>query len=139
MGTDMFGADAPSESATATPPAPPAPAPPAAPAAAPPPAPAGAAPNLEQTANKAVAKADADKTVAAVPEASHHVKLEPLAPTVLASTATGAGVGFLVAGPPGALIGAGIGWVAERYQIAGGPVGKAIAKIKSLGGGTKVA
>jgi hypothetical protein len=132
---DTFGADAPSESATAAPPAPaPAPAP-AAPAAAPPAAPAGPAPTLQQAVDKAVAKSDADKAVAAMPEATHHIKLDPLAPTVLGSAATGAGIGFWLGGPPGALVGAGIGWVAERYQIGGGLFGKAVAKIKGFGGG----
>lgn len=136
MPTDMFGAEAPSESATAAAPAAPvaaAPAPTQAAAAAP--APTGAAPSLPQAVEKAVAKAEADKIVAATPEASHHVKLDPLAPVVLGSTAAGAGIGFFLGGPPGALVGAGVGWVAERYQIGGGLFGKAVARIKSLGGG----
>ena len=91
---------------------------------------AGAAPTVQQAVDKATAKVTADAAVATDPHAVHHVKLAPAAPTVLGSTATGAGIGFLVGGPPGAAVGAGIGWVAERYQIGGGPVGKIWGGIK---------
>jgi len=134
---DTFGQEPISESATATPPAPaPAPAPAAtapattaAPTAA---APTTGAPTLQQAVDKAVAKTEADKAVQADPNAMHHVKMAPLAPVVLGSTAAGAGIGFMVAGPPGAAVGAGLGWLAERYQIAGGPFGLAVDKVKSL-------
>jgi pyruvate dehydrogenase E2 component (dihydrolipoamide acetyltransferase) len=136
---DMFGQDAGniSESATATPPAPaatpaaPAPAAATAPATAAAATPA-AAPTLQQAVDKAVAKTEADKAVQADPNAMHHVKLAPFAPTVLGSTATGAAIGFGLGGPPGAAVGAGLGWLAERYQIAGGPFGVAASKVKAL-------
>ena len=50
-------------------------------------------------------------------------RLAPAAPIVLGSTAVGAGIGMALGGPPGALVGAGIGWVTQRYHIAGGPWG----------------
>jgi len=136
MPHDMFGADGVvSESATATPPpdAAPTPAPAApAPAAASPAAAGTPAPTLQQAVDKAVAKTEADKAVQANPDATHHVKLAPLAPVVLGSTAAGAGIGFAVGGPPGAAVGAGLGWLAERYQIGGGPFGIAVNKVKAL-------
>lgn len=78
-----------------------------------------------QTAEqKADAKATADATVATDPSAVHAVHTVGTSGKAMGSTAVGAGVGFMLGGPPGALVGAGIGWVAEKYRIAGGPWGK---------------
>lgn len=135
MPRDMFGAETGtiSESATAT--APPAPAEVAAAAAtaAPAAAPAAGAPTLQQAVDKAVAKTEADKAVAASPHAFHHVQLSATAPVVLGAAAAGAGIGFMVGGPPGAAIGAAIGFVEEKYQlVSGGILGTVIAKGKAL-------
>jgi hypothetical protein len=133
---DVFGADGiQSDGATAAPPMPsmaatvPAPVPVAAVAAAA--APTGPTPTLKQAVDKAVSKASADATVAADPNATHHVKLAPLAPQVVGSTGTMAAAGFLFGGPVGAAIGAGAGWLMSRYQIAGDPVHKVWLKVKS--------
>jgi hypothetical protein len=130
---DMFGTDsgAPSESATVDVPAATAPAPASTPAAT---TPAAGAPTLQQAVNKAVAKGDADKIVNANPDATHHVKLAPLSKPVIGATAAGAALGALVAGPVGAVVGAGVGFVQERYQVAGGLATRVIAKIKSFKG-----
>lgn len=82
------------------------------------------APTLQQAVDKATAKAGADAIVATDPNAVHSVKLAATAPPVLGATAAGAGIGFVVGGPPGAAVGAGVGWVMERYQIGGGPIRK---------------
>lgn len=124
---DVFGTDGVnSDGSTAAPP-------PAGPALPPPAAATAAAaqPTLQQAVDKAVAKAQADAAVATDPNAVHAVKLAATAPIVLGSTGAGAGIGFLLGGPPGAAIGAGVGWVAERYQIGGGPFGKVWNKIKN--------
>ena len=84
----------------------------------------------QQAIDKIDAKAKSDTTVAADPHAVHHVKLLASSPKAWGSTAAGAGIGFIFGGPPGALIGAVIGHVVERYQIAGGPIGKIWDKIK---------
>jgi len=117
-----------------------APAPAAAPAVAPTATPATPPPapvTIDQALAKATAKASADATVAAVPAAVHSVKLAPNAPIVIGSTAAGAGIGMMLGGPPGAALGAGIGWVTERYQIAGGPWGRVWNKLKGWGGKLK--
>jgi hypothetical protein len=101
--------------------------------AAAPPAPATPDP---VTAAQAVAKIDAtavsNAVVAVNPAAVHHVKITGLNAQTGSSAAVGAGVGFLVGGPIGAPIGALIGWGVERYQVAGGPIGKAVAKVKAV-------
>ena len=136
MSIDSFGDDTPtiSESATTAPPVPgaitgtsstPAIAPAAAVASLP------AAPTLQQAVDKAVAKAGADAVVATDPHAVHSVKLAPLAPTVLGSTAAGAAIGTAIFPGPGTLVGAGAGWLVERYQIGGGPFGKVAKKVKA--------
>jgi hypothetical protein len=104
--------------------------PPTLPAATPTVAPGTTAPTLQQSVDKAVAKAGADAVVATDPHAVHSVKLAATAPPVLGATAAGAGVGFMVGGPPGAAVGAAAGWVMERYQIGGGPVRKIWVHIK---------
>lgn len=140
---DSFGDDTPtlSESATADAPVSPAAALAATPvglAASPAIKPAAAvaglpaAPTLQQAVDKAVAKAGADAVVASDPHAVHHVKLAPLAPSVLGSTATGALIGSAILPGPGTLVGAGIGYVAERWQIGGGPFGKVAGKVKGI-------
>ncbi len=106
----IFGAD----TTTAVPPPPPAP-----------------APTPQQSVDKAQAKVTADQAVATDPHAVHAVNIAPAAPTTIGSAATGAGIGFLMGGPPGALVGGAIGWAAERYQIAGGPFGKAASWLKN--------
>ena len=134
---DVFGTDAGTVSEGA--PAADAPAPLAVPAAHPAVAAASApvvsahegAPTLQQAVDKATAKKDADTVVAADPHATHHVKLASLAPSVLGSTATGAAIGMGLGGPPGAALGAGVGFFVEKFQIAGGPFGKLIVTIKS--------
>jgi hypothetical protein len=93
-------------------------------------APVAALPTLDQTVAKAVGKANADAVVATDPHAVHHVVLAAASPKVLGSTGAGAGIGFLLGGPPGALLGAGIGFVSEKWQIAGGPSG-VLAKVKA--------
>lgn len=130
---DMFGADTPTISEGA--PAAPVPSPTAGLSASPAITPAAAvaglpaAPTLQQAVDKAVAKADADQKVATDPNAVHHVKLAPLAPSVLGSTATGALIGSAILPGPGTAVGAGIGWLVERYQIGGGPFGKVAGKV----------
>ncbi len=89
------------------------------------------APTLQQAVDKAVAKASADAIVAIDPHATHSVKKAPLAPAVLGSTATGALIGSAILPGPGTLLGAGIGWGMERYNIAGGPFGKVAGHIRS--------
>lgn len=101
------------------------------PAGAPAPAaPPPAANSLQQAVSKAQDKAKADAAVASDPNASHHVKLAPLAPTVLGSTAAGALIGATILPGVGALPGAAIGWAVERYQVGGGPFGKAWSWVK---------
>jgi hypothetical protein len=78
-----------------------------------------------QTAEvKADAKATADATVATDEQAVHGVQTMGKSPKALGSAAVGAGIGLVMAGPPGALVGAGVGWAIEKYRVAGGPVGK---------------
>lgn len=97
-------------------------------------APTGVTPTATPTATldpatlekKADAKAATDATVATDPSAIHAPNSLPLSKKSLSSAAVGAGVGFMMAGPPGALVGGGIGWLVEKYRIAGGPVGKAM-------------
>ena len=89
------------------------------------------APTLQQAVDKAVAKAGADAVVATDPNAVHAVKMSATAPPVLTATAAGAGIGLLVGGPPGAALGAGVGWVVERYQIGGGPIRKLWVKVRT--------
>lgn len=134
---DVFGADAPaiSEGTTKTPGpsviAAAASAVPAPPGAVPAPAPGTAVPTLQQAVDKAVAKAQSDQQVAADPHATHAVKLAVAAPTVLGSAAAGAVIGSALFPGPGTLVGAGLGWALERYQIGGGPFGKLWGKVKS--------
>jgi hypothetical protein len=87
------------------------------------PAPA-AAPTLQQAVDKAQAKQAADVKVATDPHAVHAVRVAALAPKTLGSTAAGALIGSAILPGPGTLLGAGAGWLAERYQIGGGPWGK---------------
>jgi hypothetical protein len=97
----------------------------------------GPKPTLQQATDKAIAKAGADATVATDPHAVHAVKIAANSPKSLSSTGAGAAAGFLLGGPPGALLGAGLGFLSERYQIGGGPSswwGKAVAKVKSITG-----
>lgn len=89
-------------------------------------APAAAAqPTLQQTINKATAKAEADAKVGTDPNALHHVKLAPLAPINIGAAAAGAMIGSALFPGPGTLVGALAGYVSERWQIGGGPVGRA--------------
>jgi len=98
--------------------------------AVPPPAPA-----TDTTAavaeQKADAKASADATVATDPTAIHAVQTIATSGKALGSTATGAVAGLMIAGPPGALVGAGAGWIVEKYRIAGGPFGKVSDWVKA--------
>lgn len=134
---DVFGADAaPSESSTSTAPSP---APAAttvvtvpAPSLVPAPAPGSTPPTLSQSVDKAVAKAESDVVVATDPNAVHHVKLAATAPMALGGGAAGAGIGFFCGGPVGAAVGGGIGYLAERYQVMGGPLTVILAKVKGL-------
>lgn len=88
-------------------------------------APTGAkAPTLQQAVDKAVAKAGADAKVATDPNAVHSVRLAVAAPIVVGATAAGALIGSAILPGPGTAIGAGVGWLTERYQIAGGPWGR---------------
>jgi hypothetical protein len=84
-----------------------------------------------QAEDKANAKAEADVRVATVPEALHHVKMAIHAPSVWGSTAAGAAIGAAFGGPPGVPIGALVGFAVERYQIFGGPIGRAFHKLRS--------
>lgn len=133
---DKFGEDTGtiSEGAPpATPPAPMATAPAAvAAAAAPAPAPGSPQPTLQQSVDKAVAKAAADKAVAEDPHAVHSVKKAASAPTVLGSTVAGAVIGTAILPGPGTAVGALVGFVTEKYSIFGGPVGKLAAKVKDM-------
>lgn len=98
-------------------------------------APVVAAPTVQQAVDKAVAQANANAVVTTDPHAVHGVVLAANSPKVLSSTGAGAGIGFLLGGPPGALLGAGIGFVSEKWQIAGGPSGlwnKVVTKVKTL-------
>ena len=126
---DYFGQDAPEQDGT--PVAAPADTTPPVPAAAPAAAAGTPAPSLQQAVDKAMAKQKADVVVATDPNAVHAVKLAATAPTVLGSTAAGAAIGMVVGGPPGAAVGAGIGWVTERYHIGGGFFGKGWGKLRA--------
>lgn len=131
IGSDVFGADAPAISeggAMASP----ATAPAAAPAATSAAAPAAAAPakpmTLDQAASKAVAKAKADDKVQTDPGAVHAVNLEATHPSVLGATIAGAVAGSFLP-VVGTGIGALIGFVSSKYQIAGDPLGKVAAPV----------
>lgn len=91
------------------------------------PAPGTASPTLAQAVDKAVAKASADKTVATDPQATHAVNLSATHPNVLGATAAGAAAGSFIPGI-GTAVGAAIGFVSSKYQIAGDPLGKAAGK-----------
>jgi len=123
---DFFGADAPATEGTPIPPASAAPAAAAAAVA----AQVAATPTVQQVVNKAVAKSEADAKVATDPHVTHSTKTAPLAPKVLGSTAAGALIGSAILPGPGTAIGAAAGWLAERYNIGGGPFGKLIDKVK---------
>jgi hypothetical protein len=125
---DHFGADTPASdgSPAATPPIPAAAIKAPAVAVAVP----AVAPTLAQAVDKAVAKAAADVKVAEDPHAVHSVRLAVAAPTVLGSTAVGALIGSAIFPGPGTLIGGVIGWGMERYQLAGGPFGMVVGKVK---------
>jgi len=89
----------------------------------------------KEAETKAVAKVAADATVASDPNAVHAVKLTIKSPKVWASAATGAALGSFIPGAgtvAGAAIGGTLGFLAERHQVLGGPVGKAYDKVKSL-------
>lgn len=88
------------------------------------PPPAAAATTAAVAEQKADAKATADATVAVDPTAIHAVQTITKSGKSLGSTATGALAGLAIGGPPGALVGAGVGFVVEKYRIAGGPFGK---------------
>ena len=62
----------------------------------------------------------------------HSVKKAPLAPAVLGSAATGALIGSAVLPGPGTLVGAGVGWAMERYNVMGGPFGMIAGKVKGV-------
>ena len=88
---------------------------------------------------KADAKATADATVATDPSAIHAVQTIATSGKALGSAGTGAAAGFLIGGPPGALVGAGAGWIVEKYRIAGGPFGKAWDWLKAKRAAMKAA
>ena len=83
---------------------------------------------------KADAKSTADAVVATDPHAVHAVQTIGTSSKALTSTAVGAGIGLVMGGPPGAAVGALIGWGVEKYRVAGGPIGKLFDKVKSLAG-----
>lgn len=89
-----------------------------------------APPLAVQAEAKAEAKHTADSFVAVVPHALHSVKLMFSAPSVKASTATGALIGAGAGGPPGAVVGGLIGFALERWQILGGPIGRIMRAIR---------
>jgi len=122
---DFFGADAPATEGAI----PPAAAAPVAAAAAVQAA-VASTPTVQQVVDKAVAKSTADAKVASDPHTVHSTRTAPLAPKVLGSTAAGAVIGSMILPGPGTAIGAGVGWLAERYNIGGGPFGKLIDKVK---------
>lgn len=126
---DMFGQDTGTISEGAPPATPPAPvsAGPVAVAAAPAPAAGTPAPSLQQAVDKAVSKATADQAVASNPHATYAVKLAATAPSVLGSTVAGAAIGTAILPGPGTAVGALVGFVTEKYNIFGGPVGKLAA------------
>lgn len=77
----------------------------------------------KQHVAKAAAKAAADKTVATDPNAVHATQLTVKSPKVWFGTLAGATLGG-IGGPVGIGVGAGLGFLVERYQILGGPIGK---------------
>lgn len=85
-------------------------------------------------ADKAVAKAQADATVATDPGAKHSVELSAAHPNVLGATAAGALAGSFIPGL-GTLVGGLIGFASSKYQIAGDPLGTITSKV--LGGAKK--
>jgi hypothetical protein len=87
-----------------------------------------------QAQAKAEAKANADHTVATEPHARHGIRMAFGSPTVVASTLTGAGIGAMAGGPPGALVGGVIGNLVERHGIMGGPVGWIWKKVRGFRG-----
>ena len=84
----------------------------------------------KQAETKVDAKAAADVAVATDPHAIHGVQKTFKSPDVKASAATGALIGAAAGGPPGAVIGGLIGYAVEKYQIAGGPIGKLMGMLK---------
>lgn len=130
---DVFGADAPATDGTPAAVSPAAQAAAATAAAAPGAAAAPKPPTLAQAAEKAVAKAAADVKVATDPQAKHSVQLEATHPNVLGATLAGAAIGSAVP-VVGTLLGAAIGFVSSKYQIAlpvvgTDPLGKAVSKV----------
>ena len=81
-------------------------------------------PLAETAEKKAEAKMVADVAVATEHDALHGVKTMIKSPAVTASAVTGAAIGAMAGGPPGALIGAGVGYLVERHRVLGGPVGR---------------
>jgi hypothetical protein len=87
-------------------------------------------PVVEKAVDKAEAKAEADAKVATETHTTHGVRTMIKSPDIVASTITGAGIGALYGGPPGAVIGAGIGYLVERYRVLGGPVGALLRQVR---------
>jgi hypothetical protein len=83
---------------------------------------------------KAEAKVEADHKVATEPHTIHGVRRMLGAPGMLPSIAAGGAIGALLVGGgwiPVA-VGSGIGFLVEKYQVLGGPAGKAWRKVRGI-------
>jgi hypothetical protein len=87
----------------------------------------------EQADKKAEAKVEADHKVATEPHTIHGVRRMLGAPGMIPSIAAGAGIAALaVGGWPAIAVGSGLGFLAEKFQILGGPFGRAYRKIRGM-------
>ena len=88
----------------------------------------------EQADKKAEAKVEADHKVATEPHTIHGVRRMLGAPGMIPSIAAGAGLAAVLVGGgwvPVA-VGSGIGFLVEKYQVLGGPAGRAWRKIRGI-------
>ena len=88
----------------------------------------------EQADKKAEAKVEADHKVATEPHTIHGVRRMLGAPGMIASVLAGGALGAVLVGGgwvPVA-VGSGIGFLVEKYQVLGGPVGRLARKIRGI-------
>jgi len=87
----------------------------------------------EQADKKAEAKVEADHKVATEPHTIHGVRRMLGASGMIPSIAAGAGIGALaVGGWPAIVVGSVIGFGIEKYQVLGGPLGRAWRKVRGI-------
>lgn len=88
----------------------------------------------EQADKKAEAKVEADHKVATEPHTIHGVRRMLGAPGMIPSIVAGGALGAVLVGGgwiPVA-VGSGLGFLAEKFQILGGPFGRAYRKIRGI-------